>query len=155
MRSRGKNDAQAGFTLLELMIALGIFALVTAVAMPLLSRPTGDTALVATARQIASFMRMARATAIRDNDERQMTVDLAARQFWVAGVAGPAPIARGIAVDVVAPEKELSRGSEARIRFHPDGSTSGGQVVLTAAGHRVTVELDWMTGHANVRRAAR
>jgi general secretion pathway protein H len=144
--------AEAGFTLLELMIVLGILAVVAAVAMPLLHRPAGDATLMATARQIASFMRVARATAIRDNADRLLTLDLERRRFWVGGVTAPAPIARGIAVDLVTLEKELVAGGQGGMRFHPDGSASGGQVVLTASGRRVTVELDWMIGHANIRR---
>ena len=148
----GKENPEAGFTLLELMIVLGILAMAVTMAMPLLNRPAGDAALMATARQIASNMRIARASAIRDNADRLLTVDLAARRFWVGGVTAASPIAGGIAVDVVAPEKELVTARQARMRFHADGSASGGSIVLRAAGRSVTVELDWMTGHANVRR---
>ena len=35
-------------------------------------------------------MRMARASAIRDNAERTLTIDLARRRFWVNGVDEPA-----------------------------------------------------------------
>jgi general secretion pathway protein H len=155
LRGNDENErrtAEAGFTLLELMIALGVLAVAAAVAMPLLHRPAGDAALMATARQIVSFMRVARAAAIRDNADRLLTLDLERRRFWVDGITAPTPIARGIAVDLGTLEKELVSGGQGGMRFHPDGSASGGQVMLTAAGRRVTIELDWMTGHANIRR---
>lgn len=150
-----RHEHEAGFTLLELMIVLGILAVVAGIAMPLLHRPAGDAALMATARQIASGMRLARAAAIRDNADHVLTVDLARRRFWVAGVTAPLPVASGIAVDLITLEKELVSDGQGGMRFHPDGSASGGQVVLTAAGRRVTVELDWMTGHASIRRGPR
>jgi general secretion pathway protein H len=147
-------DLEAGFTLIELVVVLGILAVTAAIAMPSLSRPAGDATLIATARQIASGMRIAQGSAIRDNADRVLTVDLASRRFWVAGVTAPASIASGIVVDIALPERELVTASKARMRFHPDGSASGGSIILRAAGRSIVVELDWMTGHANLRRDA-
>ena len=141
-----------GFTLLELLVAFGIIALAGLFAMPLLTRPAGDATLIATARNLASNMRIARAAAIRDNAERTLTIDLARRRFWVDGVTGASAIAKGVAVDFVTLQKEQLSGGQGRIRFFADGSATGGNVVLRAGRRAVTVRLDWMTGHASVGR---
>jgi general secretion pathway protein H len=144
---------EAGFTLLELMVVFAIIALAGLFAMPLLSRPAGDATLIATARGLASNMRMARAAAIRDNAERTLTIDLARRRFWVDGLTGASAIARGIAIDFVTLQKEQLSGGQGRIRFFADGSATGGNVILRAGRRTVTVRLDWMTGHASVSRS--
>jgi general secretion pathway protein H len=146
---RGSN---AGFTLLELLVVLCILALSYIFAAPMFKGATGNTALLATAQKIANEMRVARASAIRDNVERTLTIDLASRRFWVDGVTGVSKIADGISVDFVTLQKEQLSAREGRIRFFVDGSATGGNVILRANQRTVTIALDWMTGHADLRR---
>ncbi|WP_088343227.1 MULTISPECIES: GspH/FimT family pseudopilin [Rhodomicrobium] len=146
------HRADDGFTLLEMLIVLGILALAGTVAMPLVNRPVDDATLTATARKLANEMRLARASAIRDNAERTLTIDLARRSFWVDGVTGASPIAQGIAVDLVTLQRERLSARQGRLRFFVDGSATGGNVVLKAGRQVVSVDLDWMTGHASVTR---
>lgn len=144
------SNADHGFTLLEMLVVLGILALAGALAMPLVNRPVGDATLIATAKKLANEMRLARASAIRDNAERTLTIDLARRRFWVDGVTGASPIAPGIAVDLVTLQKEQLSARQGRLRFFVDGSATGGNVVLRAGRRTVSIELDWMTGHASL-----
>ncbi len=152
-RDSAPRIAQAGFTLLEMLIVLCIIAVAGVLAMPLATRPAGDATLMATARKLANDMRMARASAIRDNAERTLTIDLARRRFWVNGVTGASPIANGIAVDFVTVRAEQISGRQGRLRFFVDGSATGGNVILKGGGRIVTVKVDWMTGHASVSRS--
>jgi hypothetical protein len=41
------------------------------------------------------------------------------------------------------------------LRFFADGSATGGNVILTAGRRSIGVELDWMTGHASLKRSLR
>ncbi|MFC6669230.1 GspH/FimT family pseudopilin [Marinobacterium aestuariivivens] len=36
------------------------------------------------------------------------------------------------------------------IRFYPDGSSSGGTVVLTGSGGRYEIGVDWLTGRVRI-----
>ena len=152
MRGRGNIDADEGFTLLELLLVLGILALAAVFSLPLINRPVGDATLTATAQKLANDMRVARAAAIRDNAERTMTIDLARRRFWVDGLTGASVIPNGITVDFVTLQAEQLSGRLGRLRFFVDGSATGGNVILKAERRVVNVELDWMTGHASLRR---
>lgn len=152
MGTRTNRDLEDGFTLLELLLVLGIMALAGVFAMPLVNRPAGEATLIATAQKLAGEMRMARSAAIRDNTERTMTIDLAARRFWVDGLTGASPIPSGITVDFVTLQAEQLSAERGRLRFFVDGSTTGGNVILKAGRRVATVELDWMTGHASLTR---
>ncbi len=147
-----KQRREQGFTLLELLVVLGILALASVFVAPLVSRHSPDLALAATARKLANDMRMARASAIRRNVQRTLTIDLKQRRFWVDGVTAASTIAPGIAVDFVTLRNEQMSSGRGRVRFFPDGSSTGGNVILSAGGRSVAVDLDWMTGRASVKR---
>lgn len=147
------SETETGFTLLELLIVLCVMALTAVFAMPLVRRPAGDATLIATAHRLANDMRMARASAIRDNRERTLTIDLAQRRFWVDGVTGATPIGSGIAVTLATLQKERLSPRQGRLRFFADGSATGGNVLFRDDRRTVVVKLDWMTGHASVTRS--
>ena len=149
---KARTAIEAGFTLLELIVVLVIISLASVFAAPLLSRPAGDGVLLATAQKLADEMRLARASAIRDNAERTLTIDLARRRFWVDGVTRASPIANGIGIDFVTLRKEQLSARQGRLRFFVDGSSTGGNVILKSARRTVSVDLDWMTGHVSVKR---
>ena len=152
MCGRRNSSADDGFTLLELLLVLGILALTGYFAVPLVNRPVGDATLTATAQKLANDMRVARAAAIRDNAERTLTIDLARRRFWVDGLTGASVIPSGITVDFVTLQAEQLSARQGRLRFFVDGSATGGNVILKAGRRVITIELDWMTGHASLAR---
>jgi general secretion pathway protein H len=152
MRGGCQSDAEAGFTFLELLVVLGIIALAAIFAMPLLNRPVGDATLTATAQKLANDMRAARAAAIRDNVERTLTIDLDKRRFWVDGLTRTTIIPTGIAIDVVTLQAERLSPGLGRLRFLVDGSATGGNIILRAGQRVMSIELNWMTGHASLTR---
>lgn len=100
-----------GFTLVELLVALAVLALVVGLVVPYATG--GARRADAAASEIAAALRLARSTALRE--------------------------AR--VVSVSAPDRPGA------IVFHPDGSSSGGDVTIGA----VTLAVDRLTGR--VRRA--
>jgi len=52
----------------------------------------------------------------------------------------------GIALRLVTARKELSGNVSGRLRFFPDGSSTGGRIVLVNDGDRREIEVDWLTG---------
>jgi general secretion pathway protein H len=136
-----------------MLVVLVVLALALGVSVPLLTRPTGDAVLMTTAQNMASTMRLARAAAIRDNEERTMTLDLGRRLDWVDGLTAASPIAGGINVDFVTLQREQLRDQRGRLRFFVDGSATGGNIILRSGGRMVAVELDWASGHARLRRS--
>ncbi len=46
---------------------------------------------------------------------------------------------------------EAVQAPKGGILFAPDGSASGGQIVLASPGGKITVSVDWLTGRVSTR----
>ena len=80
-RPQSMAPSAAGFTLLEMLVCLTILALVAALALPLLARPSESLRLQATARDLVGALRLTRATAIARNTEMALLLDVDKRTF--------------------------------------------------------------------------
>jgi general secretion pathway protein H len=139
-----------GFTLLELIVALGIMALGVAVALPYLQGTRAGHQLRATAFEIAGQMRDARATAQARNIDQAVILDVGNRRLWLDGSATRRTLPPRMAVDVEVPVAEQLAANVVRVRFFADGSASGGKLVLRDGGRRATVSVNWLTGDVRI-----
>ncbi len=142
----------AGFTLIEVLVVLVILGLTVAL---IVSRgPVRSTGfdLRATAGDIAQQLRLARSEAIATDRVTRFTLDLADRRYETNGVAGPLlPAELALAMTTVTGGAPRPLGA---ITFAPDGSSSGGRVVLVAGANAVAIVVDWLTGRVSVANAA-
>lgn len=146
-----QNRSEAGATLIELLVVIGLVALVTALAVPSIRGSAAGLTLRAVAHQIAADMRTARAAAQRSNVEQQVEIDVARYQYQAEGGTGTHRLPSSLAVTVVVPDVERQGPAAARIRFFPDGSSTGGRVVLSDARRKAEVAVDWLSGDVRVR----
>lgn len=150
MTRTGIWGQQAGFTLIEMLVALAILAAAAVVAMPLTRNAATAQALRTTGADIAAVARMTRAAALRSGAERTMVIDIDGRTYSSDGVAPPRALPSQFGIDLtVPPGEQLGRGAS-RIRFLPDGGSSGGKVVLRDGARTTVVTIDWLTGGASV-----
>jgi general secretion pathway protein H len=134
------SRAEHGFTLLEMLLVLALLAVMATLAMPFVQRQTTQTGLKATALQLTSLMRIARAAAIRDSTEKILVIDANGRRFWVDGLTRAYAIAN-----------EIRSAPSQRMRFFADGSATGGKTTLSSGGTTAEIELDMLTGQPCVR----
>lgn len=139
-----------GFTLFEMLLLLAVLALIATISLPMLREPAPGLQLRAMAYDLVNKLRKARGAAIKSNKDHTMTIDVAARRYWVEGLTKPSRIPKQISVDVATVQREQINGRRARMRFRPDGTSSGGTVILTNGALRAEVRLNWLTGHASL-----
>ena len=137
---------QRGFTLLEILVVLVIGVLLVALVPPLLSGLSGGTELRGAARQLAAGLRAARNEAITRQHEAVLTLDLAQHRFGVSGDARVVKLPDGVALKLYTSQAELLDGATGNIRFFPDGSSTGGHLIVSGPKVAYRVNVDWLTG---------
>ncbi len=146
MKPRTSRAGEAGLTLLEILVVLAIAASLIAAA------PWGSFSalerveLKALARDMAAELRAARAHARRDQTTERFLIDLDARTYGLAGRGAPTALPADVRIEVRAAREDLEGAATGAIVFAPDGSASGGSVVLTRANRVQKISVAWLTG---------
>jgi len=140
----------SGFSLIEMLAALAIAALATALVMPLATRPSDALRLDAATQDVIAALRLTRAAAIAHNADAALTIDVERRTFASPAVPPRSfPTDLAVKLKIAEPERSLSQGG---FRFFADGSSTGGDMVLALRGRETKICVDWLSGVA--RRAA-
>lgn len=140
----------AGFTLLEMLVVLTILALVAAVAVPRFAAPPDGLRLEATSRTIVGALRLTRAASVARGTETVFVVDVEQRTFQSPAT----PLQRfpsDIAAKLKIADPERLSPSAGGFRFFPDGSSTGGDLVLSLRGKERKICVNWLTGVARQR----
>lgn len=143
--TRRRAPRHRGFTLLELLVALGVIALVIAVALPHLPGRAEAPAVKAAAESLAGGLRETRGLAIRDNRPVLFSLDVAARRWTIDG-GRPAALSPDLTLALETDRRLLQSREAGAIRFFADGSASGGRIEVRRGASRAAVTVDWLTG---------
>ncbi len=140
MISRSDPRRTAGFSLLELMVALTILALAMSVVSISASRRSPSFEIQRLAGEAVSLFREARLSAQTSGRPVTVSFDAEARELRRTGsqtLSIPGDVDAGLV-------SSASAGPSAII-FFPDGSSSGGAFTLDGAGRQERVTVDWLT----------
>lgn len=143
-----RAERAKGFTLIEMLAVIVLIAIaVTVTAVSLRGRSRWQ--LQTAAQRMAAGLRDTRTRAMATGKPQWFTVDLRTHTF-----AAPGREPRNLPVDATLRVTSAAQGSTqagvARIGYFPDGSSSGGNIVLAEAHRSLRVDVDWLTGAVTV-----
>jgi len=133
MSAIGK-PSEAGATLIEMLVVVGILALITGLVFPAWTSPLQRVALYQARANLVANLRTARADSVRESDV--VTLQLAEDGRGYGWEQSSVVLPRTIGVD----------GASRSITFFADGSSSGGALKVTGGDRSLAVEIDPATG---------
>ncbi len=137
-----------GFTLIEILVVLAIAGVMLGLVIGNGPMRSSGLQLRAAAGALAQTLRAARAQAIVGDHDVSVAIDPANHRFAIDG--GPV---RQLAPDMpvsVLPPALPGPGPVRLIRFSPDGSATGGRILLGAGRSRQGITVEWLTGRVSV-----
>jgi general secretion pathway protein H len=144
----GTNDrpTSCGFTLVELLVALSIVTLLAAMLTPMLLPSPGRT-LNQAAGDLIVTLREARRQAQSTQARQQVVVDTEANRYGIASTGRWRDLPEGGTAELTTARSLLSNDrTRGAIEFFPDGSSTGGRILLGLDGHAAQVDIAWLTG---------
>lgn len=99
----------------------------------------------AAAGELAAALRATRTQAIVHGDQRTFQIDMHGATYHGADQRD-IRLPKGLDLSVTSATVDQSGGEIARIRFFPDGSSSGGRITLRSGQREWHVNVSWLTG---------
>ena len=146
-----RRNEVGGFTLLELLVAITIAALVLGVSIPATMRMYGSMQYHGAVKDVVAILTSARYAAISEGDSQDVLVKPQSGELTLNDKVRKIP--SSMTLEVVA-ARELNQEGVGVIRFYSDGSSSGGVVRLEhERGMKVEVQVDWLLGRVDLCKA--
>lgn len=147
-RRLGKRQTRtSGFTLLEMLVVMALLGLIGGLSAQLLRPPSANLRVEAAARALCATLRATRTRSIATNSESSVMIDLG-RKTFSSPVGGEATLPADAIVEIDVASSQRIAGQTGGILFFPDGSSTGGRIVIQLFDRRATVDVNWLTGEA-------
>ena len=134
-----------GFTLVEMLVVLGLVAMLLLISLPYSTSSGEGRKLDAAAQIIAAKLRETQTSSLSSNRERSLTLDIGKGMLVQTDPDRIFEIPKGITLSIVTSDNEILDETGA-IRFFPDGGSTGGRIILSKGENRREITINWLTG---------
>lgn len=142
----GANGGQAGFTLVEMLVTMAILGLAAGVAFQSLGPGALDRRTLLVSETVAAEIGRLRAEAIRTGRAGRLAFEPQGRLFVSSRPGAPPIPVGGLAVAVAVEPGPVGRPVPGEVRLLPDGSSTGGRILLAGGGTRRALAISALTG---------
>jgi general secretion pathway protein H len=145
--------ASRGFTLIEMLAVVALIALAVTVVSVSVGGGLKGAKVKAASRDLVAALRYTRGQAIVKREAKTLSVDVEKRRYrapdkkWVE-------LPQDMTMKLFTARSELEEEGIGRIRFFPDGSSTGGHIDLLRDDATWRIEVLWLTGEVSLREGA-
>lgn len=140
-----RRSLPTGFSLVELLVVLVIIGLLFGLVGGSIYRNLDGVKMRRTGKAVVNSLRYARAQAIVTREEQFLEVDIEARTYTRPG-REPEEVPEGVDITLRTASMDILSDTRGRIRFYPDGSSTGGTITLMVESRVWRVNVAWLTG---------
>ena len=138
-----------GFTLLEMLAVILLIGIAAAAVSVSVSQGLASARVNAASVEMAAALRATRAQAIVTGKEQVFDVDI--RKNTYRGVDHrDVRLPSGMKLAITSAKEDQPDNHTGRIRFFPDGSSTGGHITLQREQRKWQVNVSWLTGAVSV-----
>ncbi|QDE38090.1 type II secretion system protein GspH [Luteibacter pinisoli] len=138
-----------GFTLFEMLAVIILIGLAAvAVSIPV-TQGLASARVNAASGELAAALRYTRTQAIVKGENQALEVDVAHATYRPAGKQA-VRLPRDMSVAITSAREDQANATTGRIRFFPDGSSTGGRITLKRGQREWHVNVGWLTGAVSV-----
>lgn len=104
----------------------------------------------AAVRALVGAAREARSLAITSQREATLAIDLSSRAYSVDARSQRLNVPNGASLVLTTATTEIQSDQSGKIRFFPDGSSTGGQIHLRYRAIHYLIDVNWITGRVSL-----
>jgi general secretion pathway protein H len=145
IRPRSQPRRHDGFSLIELMVVMVLVVALFGLVGTSIRRSVTGAELRNEVREVIAGLRHTRGQAVIQRSEQVFRVD-ADRLTWQAADREPEQLPEGLDITLETARSEMTGENAGAIRFFPDGSSTGGSVLLSVGERKWFVTVGWLTG---------
>ena len=145
-----KLNANAGFTLFEILVVFVIIGLILTIVPPFLPNVIASSQAKTATRELAANLKKTRSLAITRQQETTLSLDIKENVFSIEKQKKKLAIPKTSSLSIITARSEQLSENEGRIRFFPDGSSTGGQIKLNYQKKEYVIDVNWLTGKVKI-----
>jgi len=144
-----RSRCAAGFTLLEMLAVILLIGIAAAAVAVAVSQGLSSARVRAASVELAAALRATRAQAIVKGKDQLFDLDIKTASYHAAG-GREVKLPQGMRLSITSAREDQPDSHTGRIRFFPDGSSTGGRIILQRGERRWQVNVAWLTGAVSV-----
>ncbi len=139
-----------GFTLIELLLVMVIMIIAVSVVASNIGSGQQTANLNTAVRDLTSGLRYTRGHALSYGKQSQLTINLKDNSYSISGKKKRFYLAEEIAITLSIAQSDIQDEDQGSLNFFPDGSSTGGRIILESGEQSRRIDINWLTGQIQI-----
>jgi general secretion pathway protein H len=139
------NFRQRGFSLIELVAVLVLVAIALSLVSVAFTKSLDNAKVQAASRDLVAALRYTRGQAIVKGEQAALDIDLQNNTYQAPGKQ-IVHLPREMRMTLLTADSEQTGATSGRIRFFPDGASTGGHISVFMGQREWRINVSWLTG---------